>query len=93
MLTALKLAAQKKPKKMQAWNHQKVIFSCCLHTLRKNLGLTLRDVSKCGVDIATIARAERGHEIHLSHALRLAALFERSVSDIWKEVEARKAKP
>jgi len=85
MLTAAKIASKKKPKKPKLWTSQKKIFNCELRELRVQLGLTMRDVSKCGVCLATIARAEQGFEIELSHAIMLAKFFEKPIEEIWRE--------
>jgi len=90
MITASKILSKKKPKVRNSWSKQKVVFTCTLRDLRKGLGLTLREVAGCGVDIATINRAEYGHEIHLSHALALAAFYEKPIEEIWSSGAARR---
>jgi DNA-binding XRE family transcriptional regulator len=83
MITASKLSAKKKPRVLKAWSNKEPIFHCKIREMRKKLNLTLRDVSGSGVDIATLSRAERGHELRLSNALAIAAFFECDPRDIW----------
>jgi transcriptional regulator with XRE-family HTH domain len=91
MITAAKIAAKKPPKERRAWKSQKIVLRSSLRELREKLGLTLREVSNCGVDIASIQRAEQGFEITLTHALILAAFYEMPVQDIWQCVDGKKA--
>lgn len=85
MITATKIAAKKKPKQRKAWRTQTQVFSCKLRSIREHLGLTMREVAGCGVDIASIARAEQGFEVTLTHALILAKFFEKPIEEIWSQ--------
>jgi hypothetical protein len=82
MVTAHKIASRKKRPKTRI--EPAKVFDCYLKEIRLDMFLTLADVSKSGVDMATIARAEGGAEIKLSNAIRLAAFFQRPVEQIWK---------
>lgn len=55
-----------------------------LRELRKKTGLTQREVGRrIGVCDATICLAERGHEIILSTAIKLARLYGSTIEDVW----------
>jgi len=57
-----------------------------LAQFRHRRGLSLRDVaSVCGLGYATVNRAERGYEVDVFSALRLAEFYETTVDAIWKE--------
>lgn len=60
-------------------------FDCALRKIRKELGLTLRDVEKgSGVNLPGIWRCEIGAEVELSKALKLAKFFGVPVEQLWK---------
>lgn len=91
MITANKIASQKKPRKLKSWADHEIVFPICeLRRCREDLGLTVRDVERCGVSKATIHRAEQGFELHLSHALALAAFYEKPIEEIWGKWASRK---
>jgi DNA-binding XRE family transcriptional regulator len=84
MITAQDISSKKKPRKLKSWATQKIVLNCSMRELRHSMNLTIRDVERSGVDKSTIHRAERGFEVHLSHAIQLARFFQKSIEEIWQ---------
>lgn len=57
-----------------------------LREIRLAIGLTQREVGdETGLSNAFICQAEKGSEISLSNALRLASFFGKAVEEIWTQ--------
>lgn len=65
--------------------HRKILWpQCLLKEKRLALGLTLLEVQEAtGVSAATQNNTERGTDVGLSNAVRLAIFFGCEISDIW----------
>lgn len=63
----------------------KAVLKCRLRECREPLGLTLRDVAdETGASMANLSRLERGGQVELSTAFKLAAFFGKTVQEIWE---------
>jgi transcriptional regulator with XRE-family HTH domain len=80
MIPAEKSAKQnRKPK-----TYCRVAWRSELFRIRKSWGLTLRQVAKgTGISISTLNRAERGADIYLSHATKIAKYFGLTILELW----------
>lgn len=59
---------------------------CQIRSLRNDLGLSTQDVAGAAkVSAANLNRIERGGDVGMLIALRLARLFGKSIEVIWKE--------
>lgn len=57
---------------------------CAVATIRKTLGLTIRDVQEgTGLSNAFICQVEHGCEISLTNARKLAAFFGKKIEELW----------
>lgn len=66
---------------------RRVVFDCALKSLRKSAGLRLVDVAMhVGISAGHLWEVERGTEIGLSLALKLAEFYGKPVNEIWKPV-------
>lgn len=55
-----------------------------LRELRQKRGLTLAKVAdQAKLSVPTVARAELGHELSLTNALKLAAFYKQSIEQLW----------
>lgn len=65
---------------------RKIVWKCRLKEIRKESGLTLRDLEESiGVDDVTILFAEKGCGISLDTAMRIAKFFCLPIESIWIE--------
>lgn len=81
---AEKLAEKKAAAKKPSMGRKVVFDKVLLQDLRTVLGLSLRDVERAtGVSNCSILDAERGSELSLSSALKLAQFYGKSVEEIW----------
>ena len=80
------------PRRHRPFNRA-VIFDTILPDLRASLSLSLRSVADAvGSTAQTIWAVERGAEVHLSLALRLASFYDRRLDQIWEERASRSKK-
>ena len=87
MTPAEKLAARKLRK--DSAQPRKVVLICRVRAARQKLRLSLRDVEReTGVHNVTLCDAERGCNITLTNALRLAKFFGVSVESLWTEARS-----
>jgi len=61
-------------------------MKCHLRHIRKASKLSLRELSaKTGIPHSTLARLERGAEVQLSTARKIARFFKKWIADVWPE--------
>jgi DNA-binding XRE family transcriptional regulator len=72
--------------------HLGTFLECSMRVMRRlfNPPLTLEDVARhVGVSVPTLSRIERGADVSLELALRLAQFYEKPVEEIWTVREKR----
>jgi transcriptional regulator with XRE-family HTH domain len=73
---------------MDKINHSQILWTCRVRELRKQAGLSLRDLEKAtGLTNAAISLVERGTNPTLSTALKLAEVFGLKIEDIWTRID------
>lgn len=66
---------------------RKVVWICHLRERRRALKISLRDVSKnIGIAMSVISNAERGFEVGLRTAYKLAVFYGAAVEELWEEL-------
>lgn len=82
-MTPAEKLAKSKPKKFVKL--RKTVHDCILYELRRELNLTIRDVSKAtGLTAAGIHAIEHGSDPMLSTAFKLANFYGRKIEEIWE---------
>lgn len=85
MTPAEKLAAERAATRPPPKKPRPAKLHCDLKRRRAELKLTLADVADAiGASHVSVLRAERGEEIRMSTALRLAEFYGVGVNEIWK---------
>lgn len=83
-----KKASERKPAKSTRESHPPVV-ACCLRELRGQLRLTIQDVAvAAGMSPAGYHAVERGRDVQMTTAFKLAKFFGKSVSEIWQPLGA-----